>query len=396
MIEVIDWYEAQKERYTPIIRQFENELAFYVGSDLSEFKINLPAFQLYLESDRFKNKFDAALKAFRIGIAKSKISNGQKESESDIKINPINADGFAELVNTYLDKIADHEISVPNITLVEILFALANTNNTRLKQQQSLYKQIFVRLSNETFKQGKQSDAPICVCLDICSYIGDLGMVLLKDNFNETDVQYPLLLALSLSHTSPREVQFFLDKQTPQYEGDFSKVLETALLEYDGLLLPSQIKEAHKWLKEYKPPHTETVEIVEETEKTNELKPIIGFHSLYVNDVFEILKGYFNLSEYANLQTLLNGQTIEGTIYFRGTGASLFCGFRDLLGCKIILSSQAETIRWLVTYITADNQKGEKNSRLIIGTVEKYFEGEKKKSHNRINFDEIIKKKLKK
>jgi hypothetical protein len=52
MIEVIDWYEAQKERYTPIIRQFENELAFYVGSDLSEFKINLPAFQLYLESEK--------------------------------------------------------------------------------------------------------------------------------------------------------------------------------------------------------------------------------------------------------------------------------------------------------------------------------------------------------
>jgi hypothetical protein len=422
MIELIELYEVQKEKYQPIISQFERELAYYIGSDLSEFKLHIPNFRNYLNSDNFKTKFSTALRDFRVSIERSKISDGQTGKDvttvnAENQCKPLTAGDFAALLTQFLDNIAKDEITLPNIALVEILYSLANPNNFRLKRQEALNKQIFVRLSNQPQTKVLESDMPLCNCINGFCTMGDLWMVVVKDEFNETDLQYPLLLSLALSHTSPRHVKTFLDKQPPHYKGDFTKVLETAILEYDDLLLNSQVKEAYQWLSAYKPViecetviaedvaafetvEFETVEtdsiVATETQKTSEPKPIIDIHSLYVDDVFEVLKGYFNLSDYANLLTLLSGQSIEGKIYFRGKGASLFCGFRDLWDAKIILSVKAEMVRWLVTYISADNQKGEKKSPLILDTVERYFEGDKKKSHNRVNFDEIIEKKRKK
>lgn len=417
MIEPIEWYEQQKEKYTPIIRQFERELAFYVGDDLSEFKLNLPTFQIYINSETFKNKLVSAITAFRLGIVKNQLTNGETIDRTTQSTPEESADTFITIINMILQEIETDEIRLPTVGLIEILYSLANRNNNRLKRQQSLYRQIIVSLVNEPQTVVIKSDGFICNMINVLFLLGDMVLNLVKNEFNESDVQYPLLLALSLSHTSPRNVKVFLDKQPPQYKGDFSKVLRTALLEYDDLLLSSQLNKAYEWLNEYKPiiqcdtvveddlsefemAAFETVEIgnnveiVVETVKKQ--KPTIDFHSVYVNDIFDILKGYFDPSEYDKLQTLLNRQTIEGSIYFRGKGASLFCGFRDLLDSKILLSSQAETIRWLVTYITADNQKDGKNKPILLRTVEKYFEDDKKNSHNRVNFDEIIEKKRKK
>jgi hypothetical protein len=404
MIEPIEWYEAQKEKYKPIISQFDRELAFYVGNDLSEFKINLPAFQVYLESDRFKDKFNAALKAYRIGIAKSQISNGQIDAKSGIKIKQNDASDFVELINAYLDNIAAHEITVPNIAIVEILFSLANSNNIRLKRQQTLYKQLFARLAKEPYKMGENSDIPCYYLWNFLSYIGGLGVVLLKDTFNETDLQYPLLLALSLSHTSPREVQIFLDKQTPQYEGDFTKVLETALSEYDDLLLSSQVREAYRWLKEYQPPHIETIEIVEEetevvdSEPTNEpieIKPTLNFHSATIGTISEALKPYFIEAEHPLLDKLLNGQTIEERLYFRGQSSTIMGFLRDLLNDKITSNGQTQTARWLSFYFNADNQRTGTNQPMSESTAINYFKSDKN-PHIKIDIKAILIKKTQK
>jgi hypothetical protein len=397
MIEPIDWYEGQKEKYAPIIRQFERELAFYIGSDLSEFKILLPNFRTYLNSSDFKDKFNALLRDFRVSVEKSKLSDGQTDKNvatSEVKkaSKPMTADDFSDFVTGFLNNVAAHEITIPNIALVEILYSLANTNNIRLKRQQALYKQIFVRLQSEEIKKVLDSDMFVCNIINIIFAFGDLVMVLVKSDFDETDLQYPLLLSLALSHTSPRHVKVFLDKQPSQYKGDFSKILETAILEYDDLLLSSQIKEAYQWLNAYKPivecdavvedviedaetVGFETLETKEDVkqEESVEIKPHLNFHSATVTTILDTLKPYFVETEHPLLDKLLHGKTIEGKLYFRGQGSTITAFFRDLFKNKVNNAGVAKIVKWLCFYINADNRDRGANQPINEGTATDYF-----------------------
>ncbi len=393
MIEPIDWYEGQKEKYMPIIRQFDRELAFYIGNDLSEFKILLPNFRTYLNSNDFKDKFNAALRDFRVSLEKGKLSDGQTDKNaatSEVKkaSKPMTADDFADFVTGFLNNVAAHEITIPNVALVEILYSLANTNNVRLKRQQALYKQIFVRLQSEEIKKVIDSDMFVCNILNVIFAFGDLFMVLVKSEFDETDLQYPLLLSLALSHTSPRHVKVFLDKQTPQYKGDFSNALKVALSEYDDLLLSSQRNEAYQWLNSYKPVvecetvvedaetvEFETLETKEDVkqEESVEIKPHLNFHSATVSTILDTLKPYFIETEHPLLDELLHGKTIQSKLYFRGQGSTIIAFFRDLFKNKVNNAGVAKIVKWLCFYFNADNRDRGANQPINEGTAIDYF-----------------------
>ena len=398
MIEFIHWYDQQREKYDPVIRQFKPELNFYVGDDLSEFKLNIPAFQAELNSDKFQEKFDKILNSFRRFVARQQLLDGRikteaKETETEKCCKTLDAEGFTLWVDGLLTDIAVHEISLLHVALVELLFSLANTTNQRLKRQQSLYKQFITRLENSSSITNDPNRDWFCNNCD--TLIDQIGVVT-KNHFNDNDLQYPLLLALSLSHTSPRHVREFLHKQTPQYKGDFKKVLGNALLEYDDLLLPNQIKEAHKWLDTYEPPlsaFTEFSEVVvdeaeivaetdgEETEieaNTIDEKPVIHFHSAVVDEVYEALKPSFDKSEHTQLETLLKGGTIEGEVYFKGQNATLLAFFRDLINAKVINVGKQKTARWLHVYFKADKQKKDESKTVSESTATNYFKSDTK------------------
>jgi hypothetical protein len=410
MIEPIEWYEQQKEKYQPIIRQFERELAYYVGDDLSEFKLHLPNFKAYVYSDTFKDKLATAIKAFRFGIAKNQLASGETIDKSEQSIPEQSADDFIHIIDSILKAIETDEIRLPSVALIEILYSLANKDNNRLKRQQSLYRQIIVRLVSEPPTTRVKKEGFICDLLHILALLGDMLLILIKNEFDENDVQYPLLLALSLSHTSPRNVKAFLDKQPPQYKGDFSKVLHIALAEYSDLLLSSQTNEAYKWLNEYKPSYIETAEIIEivaeeaeivdispiEETTITKVKPTINLHTATITAIYETLQPHFEPSEQVLLNTLLQGETIEKQICFRGQAATLMAFFRDLLDKEIVISGHTETARWLCFYFTANKQRKGKNQPLIEKTALNYFSDLEKKPHYLIDIRPILQKIAKK
>lgn len=395
MIEVIEIYEFQKEKYQPVIRHFERELSLYVRSELSEFKLNIPTFKGYLTSDSFKDKFAAATVQLKQHLAapkgsKSLINSSQEVSKEVLDGKRADAEALAAFIVDLLERAEKHEVSLPVVAIIELLYALTNADNRRIGRQQSLYLQMITRLSQINVT-SKENQIWLCHCLEALSEFFD---TIRKKEFNDLDLQYPLLLALSLSHTSPRHVKVFLDKQTPQYEGDFSKALKIALSEYDDLLLSSQLNEAYQWLNAYKPiigcetvvedvftdfetVEFETVETKDDIkqEESVENKPHLNFHSATVTTILDTLKPYFVETEHQLLDELLNGGTIDGKLYFRGKTSTIMGFFRDLLKNKIAFGD-AQTANWLCFYFNADHREKGANQSINLGTAIDYFKKE--------------------
>jgi hypothetical protein len=332
-------------------------------------------------------------------------------------------DTLVDFFDKFLEIVSNHETRLPTIAFVEVLYALTNTDNTRLKRQESLYMQIINRIDTEMKARHAESKDKgwFCACLDVMS-----GMleILTKNEFDERDFQYPLLLTLSLSHTSPREVGLFLDLQTPQYNGDFGRVLNVALLEYDDLLLPNQIKEAQLWLTNYQAKLTEIAEFqdifledadiavtepievdenrdnAEELELTNEsdclattttmVKPSLTILPIVQKEVYEALKTYFDESEQAYLETLLKGEVIDRIIEFHGKAPTLIAFFRDMIKNKVVKIGHQQTALWLNTYFIAYNQYFKKVSPITESTAMKYFEDESRTPHYSIDVTPIL------
>jgi hypothetical protein len=395
MLQVIQWYERQKRRHQPVINKFKPELSLYVGKNLNEFKLNIPIFKDYLRSDFFFDKFANVTLQFRQDLIArtSHININDKKSNKEVTFSQLrdSAETFAGLLIETLEKIEQHEVSLPSVTTVEILYALANDDNKRIERQESLYKQVLTSLTQRNKEEKEQSNF-LCEC---CDSFCELLEALFKAEFKEDDLAYPLLLALSLSHTSPRNVKKFLDAQIPNYKGDFREALSISLLEYEDLLFLNQSGQAKEWLTDYKPivQVEENETVIEETQDAPEVqKPSLNFHSATVDEIFKDLKPFFDETEHAQLEELLKGNTMEGKLYFRGQNSTLLAFFRDLLNNQIIPNGQTMTANWLNFYFNADNQLNGKERQISTYTAINYFKSQRK-PHHQIEIKDILLKK---